>query len=463
MPPITWQNVNGASLADASRPLESAQRSFNGAFDGLQGVIKDHESIDAANAGVQRVNNTQSYLDKVAELGKTPEALQAAIANGDIARLHASFGPNIDHAATRGAAESLLNTRYAQSKAATEFGHFQADEKAAPLMEAYKTAALANGGKGDPAAMAAIHQQYLAAGGRQQSALDAFGIQTAEQSAERLRAAGKYTREGEKQAADIAYNQGMLGVAHQNANTNAAGLEIQRTDQNLRLQENLDNRAAKLRTELGSLSDAAASSAGGSQRIFDEISKIKDPDTQNNARVAAAKLIATPGMTTGAAIASVMGIQPAAWYRFRSTERANVQESAKDINNTPESIASKASNETRKAVLYESLNKNRVQQELAAGNLKAPGGRLAPKVVPNPVDDVASSVKVTDGATHPQVVPGPSEPGTYGPNGFEPASASKVLDAAAAKALSDQAEAAGRSKFAQTMAARRARDLHLNR
>lgn len=504
MPPITWQNVNGASLSDASRPLEAAQRSFNGAFEGLQGVVKDHEAIDAANMGVQRTNNTQSYLDKVAELGKTPEALQAAIANGDIARLHASYGANIDHAATRGAAEALLNTRYAQSKAATEFGHFQADEKAAPLMEAYKTAAL----KGDKAAMDAIHGQYLAAGGRQQSQLDAFGINTAEQAAERLRAAGKYTREGVMQDATIKNQEGMLGVAQKNAATNAAGVDLQRTDLNMRLQENLDNRAAKLRTELGALSDAAASSAGGSQRIFDEIAKIKDPGTQNNARLAAAKLIATPGMTTGAAIASVMGIDPTRWWKLESIQRGEVQASAKAINATPEAIAAKDSNETRKAVLYESLNRVRGKQDAAAG-IK-PAGRTT--VVTNPVNDaVAADAVAATAQRAAQITPPSNQAGTYGPNGFVPdAPATSALDAAAAKVVTDYkdmsssekyaadakmrkelfdvqrgkqkelspesqalnaylhptdqpADVAARAKFADTMAQRRARDLHLNR
>ncbi len=139
---ITWQNVNGVSLADAMRPLDAAQRSFNGMFEGLQGVIKDREVVDSRNMAVMKQNNTQSYLDQVAALGQTPEALQAAIKSGAIDKLKASFGPNIDHAAVRGAPEALLDQRYKQIKQATDFNNFMVDEKERPIRDQYKAAVM---------------------------------------------------------------------------------------------------------------------------------------------------------------------------------------------------------------------------------------------------------------------------------------------------------------------------------
>jgi hypothetical protein len=146
--PITWQNVNGVSLSDAGRSIDSAQRSFNGAFDGLQGVIKDHEAIDTSNMAVQKQNNTQSYLDKVAELGRTPAQLQAAIQTGQLEQLRASFGPNIDHAATRGAAESLLDQRYKQVAAANEFADKTLTREQRPIHDSILTKAYAGDTKG---------------------------------------------------------------------------------------------------------------------------------------------------------------------------------------------------------------------------------------------------------------------------------------------------------------------------
>ena len=72
MAAITWQNINGPSLAEATRPMEAASRSFTGAFDGLANVLKQREATNAANWDQAKVNNTNALLGAVQE-PKTPE------------------------------------------------------------------------------------------------------------------------------------------------------------------------------------------------------------------------------------------------------------------------------------------------------------------------------------------------------------------------------------------------------
>lgn len=133
--PITWQNINGASLAEASRPLELAQRGFNTSFDQLGAVLAQREAIDAQNQIVQRGNNTQDFQDKLFATWKTPEALAAAMQSGEVDKLRAGYGTNIDRAATRGAADALLAQRYAQTGAANEYTDKQLDRTQAPIKD----------------------------------------------------------------------------------------------------------------------------------------------------------------------------------------------------------------------------------------------------------------------------------------------------------------------------------------
>lgn len=172
--PITWQNINAPNNMDASQQMTAATNSFNNAFSGLQGALQQNDQIEAKKFDKQKILNTQSYLNQVDELGKTPEQLQAAIQSGALDKLRQSFGPNIDHAAVRGAGETLLNQRYQQAKAATEYSHMAADERTAGIADQYKALMT----KGDPESVAQageLFNQYRALGGRSEASLVAFG------------------------------------------------------------------------------------------------------------------------------------------------------------------------------------------------------------------------------------------------------------------------------------------------
>lgn len=133
--PITWQTIMGQSLAEASRPLEAAGRSFNAGFDQLGAVLAQREAIDAQNQVIQRNVNTQDFQDKIASQFKTPEALQAAIQSGAIDQLRAGYGGAIDRAAVRGAPEALLAQRFAQAQAANAYTDQATDRAEQPIRD----------------------------------------------------------------------------------------------------------------------------------------------------------------------------------------------------------------------------------------------------------------------------------------------------------------------------------------
>ncbi len=73
---ITWRNVVGPSLADASRPMELARQSFDGAFSGLDKMLKERQEL----AHQQILRQDQQKLLGVQEMlagAATPEQLAA--------------------------------------------------------------------------------------------------------------------------------------------------------------------------------------------------------------------------------------------------------------------------------------------------------------------------------------------------------------------------------------------------
>lgn len=132
--PIRWDTIRGPSLAEASRPMDAASNSFNNAFAQLGQVLAQKESLDAANWQNQKANNTNSFLDAVARY-RTPEALQAAQASGELDALRSRFGSQIDASAVRGAADTRMASLMDQTMRANTFTDAQRDRTEAPIMD----------------------------------------------------------------------------------------------------------------------------------------------------------------------------------------------------------------------------------------------------------------------------------------------------------------------------------------
>ena len=135
--PITWRTVNGPSLAEASRPLEAAQRSLDTAFTGLGGVLKQQETADAANWNLVKENNTQDFLNKLYSV-QGAEGFKALQDSGELNRMIAANGAQIDRAAARSAMDGRLSTLQQRDKQGWEFANAALDQKEAPVVDQVK-------------------------------------------------------------------------------------------------------------------------------------------------------------------------------------------------------------------------------------------------------------------------------------------------------------------------------------
>ena len=135
--PITWRTVNGPSLAEASRPLESAQRSFDSAFTGLGGVLKQAEATDAANWNQAKENNTQNFLNKLYAV-QGAEGFKALQDSGELDRMLAANGAQIDRAAARSAMDGRLSTLQQRDKQGWEFANAALDQQESPVVNQVK-------------------------------------------------------------------------------------------------------------------------------------------------------------------------------------------------------------------------------------------------------------------------------------------------------------------------------------
>lgn len=148
MAAITWQNINGPSLAEATRPMEAASRSFTGAFDGLANVLKQREATQTANWDQAKVNNTNALLGAVQE-PKTPEEFAAKEAQ--LRQQLLGYGAQVDPVAARAALDGRMATLQQRAVAGMDFTNKVQANTLAPIQEEYKIAAL----RGDKAGMAA--------------------------------------------------------------------------------------------------------------------------------------------------------------------------------------------------------------------------------------------------------------------------------------------------------------------
>lgn len=135
--PITWRNVTGPSVADASRPMESAASIFNAAFDPLQNILKKREDTVNANMVQQKDNNLNSFMSALYD-AKTPDEMAALKQTGQLQSMLTNFGASIDQAKAREAMDSRLGTLQDQATKTFEFADTERNQKDAPLIGAAK-------------------------------------------------------------------------------------------------------------------------------------------------------------------------------------------------------------------------------------------------------------------------------------------------------------------------------------
>lgn len=359
MAQITWQNVNGPSLAEASRPLDSAARAFDMGFGALRGVLDQRNQIDNQNFQTGKANNTAAYLDKIAQL-RTIDQLKQAQSSGALDQLRASFGSQIDANAVRGAADTRLTGLMAQEKQSMEFDNLLKDQRSHPFMDAYKVAAQ----KGDKIAMAAAEQSYNQAGGRDLASLVTYADNTGWQKEQRGEERTDWGRKAQDQVLQTQMQSAQIGnmahsqrmaegqLANSRANTaisrsrlgfDERGMKLREAEAMASQAERLENRMAKLREERGETMAGRAGSVKGIDLINKQIASLEDPDDRAVARAAFNKALkANPDATTESVLQATLGVRTA-WDNTDEGQRQQFVDTVK------ESMASGAGSEDQVA------------------------------------------------------------------------------------------------------------------
>lgn len=96
--PITWQNINAPSFADASRAMALAQQSITGAFDGLKTAVTDNEAFNKELWKRQDQEATQDVLGKIYQ-AQSVDQFNALNQSGVLDQATAANGARIDRAA----------------------------------------------------------------------------------------------------------------------------------------------------------------------------------------------------------------------------------------------------------------------------------------------------------------------------------------------------------------------------
>ena len=140
--PITWRTVNGPSLAENFRPMEGAQRAILGSFDQLGNVLKQQEATDQANWNQTKENNTQDFLNKLYSV-QGPDKFKQLQDSGELDRMIAANGAQIDRAAARSAMDGRLGVLQNREKQGWEYQDASTDRSQLPIVQQILTHAAA--------------------------------------------------------------------------------------------------------------------------------------------------------------------------------------------------------------------------------------------------------------------------------------------------------------------------------
>lgn len=361
--PITWQNINGPSLAEASRPLDGAARAFDMGFGALRNVLDQRNQIDSQNWQQGKINNTNTILDQVAGL-TTVDAARQAQADNLVGKLKANMGAQVDSGAIRGALEQRVTGLMNQEKQGIEFNRLMADERSMPFMQAFKTASL----RGDAVAMKAAEAAYAQAGGRNLSDLVAFNDNRLQQMTERERASDKHRWDG--QLTDSRLKSDQVG------RTTALGnLKINQANAMAIQQERIENRMTKLREEYAETFGMNASSSKGMATVMKAIEGLDDENDRRQARLAYAEgMKKNPNATTESAIRGVLGMDTS-WYTPDALDRGAMIKGMVNVDpRSPEAIAA----ETRRTAVDARMKGLQAQLASMAGQPGTVGLSTAP-------------------------------------------------------------------------------------
>ena len=138
--PITWQNVNGRSLAEAAVPLDSASKMILGGFDRLSNTADGYGKLQQTIQNQEEEANVQSFMERL-QRARTPEEVAALQASGELDTLRAALKP-ASLAKVRGAEDARIGSLMQQTTARNTFEDAVAKRTADPIFEQFRLAGL---------------------------------------------------------------------------------------------------------------------------------------------------------------------------------------------------------------------------------------------------------------------------------------------------------------------------------
>ena len=303
--PITWQNVQGNSPAQAVAPLDFARQSFKDAFSGLGDVLKQREATDASNAVQSRENATQDMLGEM-RAPSTVEDFNAKKADFAARLKEAGAGVN------RGMLGNFLESQGAvlQNRATTDrtFNDAQITAEQRDRVDHAKLL-FANGKTDEGNAYLAANQDL-----RNLGELTQFGVTnhrgfTAEERAATASEQAKLTAQ-----AQIQNWKDSTKIAQGNLDVNVANSDSQGRVAAITEAERFDKMIAAKREQIAVLGDSPNTPEGFARISADIKASIKDDRNKGIAENALPKLMAIPGITTNVITSVLRGIKPTKWW-----------------------------------------------------------------------------------------------------------------------------------------------------
>lgn len=222
---ITWRNVSGPTGAEELRLLGGASGQITGAFDALQRALSGYQQEQGRQFQQRKDDNTLAFRQALQNTYTTPEALQAAIADGSVARLQASFGNELNGKEVLGAAENRLGDLRRLGLAGMQYNNQVSADAAAPILSAAQAKAYQGDLEGARALAAQLDPRYQgeaikATFGAEK---DLFGLQTAKNS--EVRAQASHESGLRKDAASIRASDASVAASRANTALNEFKLQ----------------------------------------------------------------------------------------------------------------------------------------------------------------------------------------------------------------------------------------------
>lgn len=141
--PITWRNVTGPSLADASRPLQLAQQTLASGFNTFNDQLKSMEATDTANWEQVKKNNTNEFMNRLME-AQSAEQFGNMNSGNALGKMLSGYGAQIDQSAARTALDQRLGTLQDRDVRGITYNNTMLDEKQAPMVREIQLLSLTN-------------------------------------------------------------------------------------------------------------------------------------------------------------------------------------------------------------------------------------------------------------------------------------------------------------------------------